>query len=83
MLGDLSWTILTRWREMLAQVFENQQNAAQLAKVAKMEVEWGGSRYVPALYLGAWIRDSLAAVGVNAAIADLAHGGRRSSCACG
>jgi len=66
MLGDLSWTILTRWREMLAQVFENQQNAAQVAKLAQINVEWGGSRYVPALYLGAWIRDSLAASGINA-----------------
>ena len=66
MLGDLSWTILTRWREMLSQVFENRQNAAHIAKVTKVDVEWGGSRYVPALYLGAWIRDSLAAVGVNA-----------------
>jgi glucose-6-phosphate dehydrogenase assembly protein OpcA len=66
MLGDLSWTILTRWREMLAQVFENHQNAAQVAKLAEIDVEWGGSRYVPALYLGAWIRDSLAAAGVNA-----------------
>jgi glucose-6-phosphate dehydrogenase assembly protein OpcA len=66
MLGDLSWTILTRWREMLSQVFENRQNAAQVAKVTKIDVEWGGSRHVPALYLGAWIRDSLAAAGVNA-----------------
>jgi glucose-6-phosphate dehydrogenase assembly protein OpcA len=65
MLGDLSWTILTRWREMLAQVFENHQNAAQVARLTKIDVEWGGSRYVPALYLGAWIRDALAAVGVN------------------
>jgi len=65
MLGDLSWTILTRWREMLSQVFENRKNAAHLARIASVEVEWGGSRYVPALYLGAWIRDSLAAAGVN------------------
>jgi len=65
MLGDLSWTLMTRWREMLAQVFENQQNAAQLARVGSVEVEWGGSRYVPALYLGVWIRDSLTEVGVN------------------
>ena len=69
LLGDLSWTRLTRWREMLAQVFENQQNAAQLARVSSVHVEWGGARYVPALYLGAWIRESLAAVGVNPALA--------------
>jgi glucose-6-phosphate dehydrogenase assembly protein OpcA len=65
MLGDLSWTLMTRWREMLSQVFQNQQNAAQLARVGSVEVEWGGSRYVPALYLGVWIRDSLTEVGVN------------------
>jgi len=69
MLGDLSWTILTRWREMLAQVFENQQNAALLAKVENVDVEWGGSRDAPALYLGAWVRDSLAAAGVNTQLA--------------
>ena len=68
LLGDLSWTRLTRWREMLSQVFENQRNLARLPQVSKLEVEWGGSRYVPALYLGAWIRDSLAAVGVNASL---------------
>jgi 6-phosphogluconolactonase len=28
-------------------------------------VEWGGSRYTPALYTGAWIRDALAAVDVS------------------
>jgi glucose-6-phosphate dehydrogenase assembly protein OpcA len=66
LLGDLSWTILTRWREMLSQLFENQRNAALLANVASVDVEWGGSRYAPALYLGAWVRDSLAAAGVNA-----------------
>jgi glucose-6-phosphate dehydrogenase assembly protein OpcA len=62
LLGDLSWTRLTRWREMLAQVFENQQNSALLAKISAVAVEWGGTRQVPANYLGAWIRDS---VGVN------------------
>jgi glucose-6-phosphate dehydrogenase assembly protein OpcA len=61
-LGDLSWTLLTRWREMLAQVFENQENAGQLLKISSIDVEWGGSRQTPALYLGAWIRDSLSRV---------------------
>ncbi|MEI9976474.1 MAG: glucose-6-phosphate dehydrogenase assembly protein OpcA [Ignavibacteriota bacterium] len=66
MLGDLSWTMLTRWREMLAQVFENHENAGKLARVTDIEVHWGGSRYIPALYLGAWVRDSLAGAGVSA-----------------
>jgi glucose-6-phosphate dehydrogenase assembly protein OpcA len=66
MLGDLSWTLLTRWREMLSQVFENQQNAAQIGRITRIKVEWGGSRYVPAMYLGTWIRDALVAAGVHA-----------------
>jgi glucose-6-phosphate dehydrogenase assembly protein OpcA len=65
LLGDLSWTLLTRWREMLAQVFENQENLARLGRVSSIDLEWGGSRFAPALYMGAWIRDSLAGVGVN------------------
>jgi glucose-6-phosphate dehydrogenase assembly protein OpcA len=65
MLGDLSWTMLTRWREMLAQVFENQKNAELLGRVESLDVEWGGARHAPALYLGAWVRDSLDAAGVN------------------
>jgi glucose-6-phosphate dehydrogenase assembly protein OpcA len=68
LLGDLSWTRLTRWREMLAQVFENQQNAAQLARVSAVEVEWGGAHQIPAQYLGSWIRDSLGLLGVNSAL---------------
>jgi glucose-6-phosphate dehydrogenase assembly protein OpcA len=67
-LGDLSWTRLTRWREMLAQVFENQQNTAHLPKVSAVEVEWGGAHQIPAQYLGAWIRDSLGLLGVNSAL---------------
>ena len=64
-LGDLSWTILTRWREMLSQLFENHDNVAQLARISTIGVEWGGARFVPALYLGAWIKDSLAGAGIN------------------
>jgi glucose-6-phosphate dehydrogenase assembly protein OpcA len=65
MLGDLSWTRLTRWREMLSQMFENQRNLARLTNIASVEVEWGGEHAVSALYLGAWIADSLASVGVK------------------
>jgi glucose-6-phosphate dehydrogenase assembly protein OpcA len=66
MLGDLAWTRLTRWREMLSQMFENQANLARLTSIASVEVEWGGANRAPALYLGAWIRDSLAGAGVTA-----------------
>jgi glucose-6-phosphate dehydrogenase assembly protein OpcA len=64
-LGDLSWTRLTRWREMLSQLFENHRNLARLPKVSQVDVEWGGIHAVTAWYLGAWILDSLALLGVN------------------
>ena len=51
---------------MLAQLFENQRNLARLAKVSQVNVEWGGMHAVAARYLGAWIADSLASVGVKA-----------------
>jgi len=74
MLGDLSWTMLTRWRETLAQVFENQQNAAQLAQVSSLEVEWGGARFAPALSGSVGAR--LAGIaGRESGADDLARGG--------
>ena len=65
MLGDLAWTVLTRWREMLAQLFENQQNAALLGRTSAIDVEWGEPHHAAAYYLGAWIRQSVAVLGVR------------------
>src|SRR5580692_11422741 len=36
--GDFSWTRLTRWRELLSQVFENRQNLGALAGISKVTV---------------------------------------------
>ncbi|HUI57523.1 MAG TPA: glucose-6-phosphate dehydrogenase assembly protein OpcA [Bryobacteraceae bacterium] len=63
LVGDLSWTRLTRWREMLAQVFENQENLARLAKISSVELECGSRFYVSALYLGIWVNNCLADAG--------------------
>jgi glucose-6-phosphate dehydrogenase assembly protein OpcA len=64
-LGDLSWTRLTRWREMLSQLFESQRNLARRASVSQVDVEWAGIHAASARYLGAWIADSLLSVGVH------------------
>ncbi|MGA3016073.1 MAG: glucose-6-phosphate dehydrogenase assembly protein OpcA [Bryobacteraceae bacterium] len=64
LLGDLSWTRLTRWREMLAQVFENQQYLAQLEKISDVKVERGEGYRVSALYMAMWLTDCLADAGV-------------------
>jgi glucose-6-phosphate dehydrogenase assembly protein OpcA len=65
LMADLSWTRLTRWREMLAQVFENRQYLAQLASVSKIEVEYGEAFHAAALYLGPWVSGCLANAGVK------------------
>ncbi|MBZ5727861.1 MAG: glucose-6-phosphate dehydrogenase assembly protein OpcA [Acidobacteriia bacterium] len=66
LLGDLSWTRLTRWREMLAQVFENRQHLALLPRVSRVRVEFGETFEALAWYMGAWVAGSLADAGVRA-----------------
>lgn len=60
LLGDFSWTRLTRWREMLSQVFENRRNLARLPAIARVRVRFGGDQAMAsALYMGAWIAAAL------------------------
>ncbi len=75
MLGDLSWTRLTRWREMLSQVFENRRYLALLDQVSSVRVSYGGSYEVSARYVGAWVLDALADAGVHAALSVAAEPG--------
>jgi glucose-6-phosphate dehydrogenase assembly protein OpcA len=66
-VADLSWTRLTRWREMLSQVFENRREAARLPAISRVRVLYGGAaRPVAALYMGAWLVDALEAAGARA-----------------
>jgi len=77
LLGDFSWTRLTRWREMLAQVFENRRNLALLDHVSSVQVNFGGAYEVAAWYLGAWVLNALADAGVHARLSvSGAPGGR-------
>lgn len=66
LLGDLSWTRLTRWREMLAQVFENRRYLSQLDHVSSIRVSYGGRYEVLAWYLGTWVLNSLVHAGIHA-----------------
>jgi glucose-6-phosphate dehydrogenase assembly protein OpcA len=66
-LGDFSWTRLTRSREMLSQVFENPRYAGRLSEISRVRVVFGGASVTAlALYMGAWLVDALATVGVRA-----------------
>ncbi len=67
LLGDLSWTLLTRWREMLSGVFETRECLARLPEIANVAVAFGGARPpVFAWYMGAWVANALADAGVHA-----------------
>jgi len=58
-VGDLAWTRLTRWREMLSQVFENRERLAQLSAVDRVRVSYDGTYETGARYLAAWIGGAL------------------------
>lgn len=60
-LGDLAWTRLTRWREMLSQVFENRERLAQLAAPTRVRVEYGPGYETAARYMAAWIAGAVRA----------------------
>jgi glucose-6-phosphate dehydrogenase assembly protein OpcA len=70
LLGDLSWTLLTRWREMLSGVFESRECQARLPEISNVVVAFAGVRPpVFAWYMGAWVTDALAGAGVRAELA--------------
>ena len=66
LLGDLAWTRLTRWREMLARLFENRDYLAKLARISSVRVVYDGEFATSAWYMGAWIVDALRDAGVSA-----------------
>jgi glucose-6-phosphate dehydrogenase assembly protein OpcA len=58
--ADLAWTRLTRWRAIIAGVFESPRCRGLLPRLAEIRVFYSGGR-VPeqAVYLAAWILDAL------------------------
>jgi len=65
LIGDFSWTRLTRWREILSQVFENRCNLKTLQQITEVTIEVTGEPPVAAWYLGAWVMDALESAGVH------------------
>jgi len=59
-VGDLAWTRLTRWRESIAQVFDNPVYLKDMGKVARVSIAYEGEHLpMSACYLAAWLRGSL------------------------
>jgi glucose-6-phosphate dehydrogenase assembly protein OpcA len=65
-LGDLAWTRLTRWRELVSQIFENRSYCARLTGVSQVKVGFGGERPpTSAYYMAAWLVDGLERAGAK------------------
>jgi glucose-6-phosphate dehydrogenase assembly protein OpcA len=68
-LGDLAWTRLTRWRQMVAQIFENRSYLAEITSVQEVRIGFGGGTPpTGAYYLGAWLLDCLEGAGAKASV---------------
>jgi glucose-6-phosphate dehydrogenase assembly protein OpcA len=66
LLADLSWTRLTRWRELIAQIFENRAQLAILALVSDVLISYRtAATPATAFYLAAWLLDGLDKVGAH------------------
>ncbi|MBZ5593940.1 MAG: glucose-6-phosphate dehydrogenase assembly protein OpcA [Acidobacteriia bacterium] len=68
-LADLAWTRLTRWRELVAQIFENRSYLARLAAVRQVRIGFGGAAPPSAAcYLAAWLLDCLENAGTTPSV---------------
>jgi len=60
-VGDLAWTRLTRWRELIARIFAN-RGLAVLPNFSQVKVRWPApSGY----YMAAWLEDGLRRAGAQ------------------
>jgi glucose-6-phosphate dehydrogenase assembly protein OpcA len=65
-LADLSWGRLTRWREIIAQTFENRGQMAKLPRIAEVRISHSGEMPpVTAYYMAAWLIDGFGALGIR------------------
>jgi len=66
MLADLAWTRLTRWRELVAQIFENRAQLPNLLLISDIVIMYrAAATPTTAFYLAAWLLDSLDKIGVH------------------
>jgi len=68
-LGDLAWSRLTRWRELIAQIFENRAYASHLPSIAAVTISHPGTTpTVGVRYMAAWLLLSLDRAGSRPAV---------------
>jgi glucose-6-phosphate dehydrogenase assembly protein OpcA len=78
LLADLSWTRLTRWRELIAQIFENRAQLARLPEVSDISIEYrSAATPATAFYLAAWLVDGFEKIGGHPRVAFHSDGGEQ------
>ena len=69
-VADLEWTRLTRWRELIARIFENRDYLARLPAITGVRVAFHGEQPRPAArYMGAWLMECARAAGAQPRLA--------------
>lgn len=65
-VADLAWTRLTRWRELISQIFENRAYLSQAPDIARIRIAFEGSQPpATACYFAAWLLDSFESAGAK------------------
>ncbi|HZT30150.1 MAG TPA: glucose-6-phosphate dehydrogenase assembly protein OpcA [Bryobacteraceae bacterium] len=68
-LADLAWTRLTRWRELISQIFENRTYLAELPHLSAVNILHAGARpTIEAWYLAAWLSEGIRQAGGRAQV---------------
>ena len=59
-VGDLAWTRLTRWRQAIAQLFDDAGGGERARRLQRVQIEYQGSHLpLSGYYLAAWLRNSV------------------------
>lgn len=59
-LADLAWTRLTRWRESVAQAFDDPAALQRVATIGRVRIGWEGEHLpMSAVYIAAWMKHVL------------------------
>lgn len=59
-LADLAWTRLTRWRQLVAQIFDKPENAAKVPAIREVRIFHSGTEVpIAGYYFGAWLQQGL------------------------
>jgi glucose-6-phosphate dehydrogenase assembly protein OpcA len=65
-VADLAWTRLTRWRELMAQIFENRGNLSELVNITRIWIQYQDEEPSPSVfYMGAWLIGCLRRAGAS------------------